>query len=207
MEEILDVYTLPYNPLRPVVCMDESSVQLLGEVSPPVDAAPGHPKLIDDEYVRHGAANVFIAVEPLAGRRRTKVTARRTSQDWALFIRELVDETYAEAESVVLVLDNLNTHAASSLYATFPAEEARRIARKLELHYTPKHGSWLNISEIEFSALKRQCLKGRRIPNSEVLAQQIAFWNEDRDCRQTKVDWQFGTNDARAKLKRLYPKF
>ncbi len=205
MEDILEVYARPYNPEFPVVCMDESSVQLIGEVQNPIPAAPGHPVLKDDEYVRNGVASIFLEVEALGGKRKVKITERRTRIDWAHFIREMLEERYADAEKVVLVMDNLNTHNTASLYTAFPPEEARYLADRLEIHYTPKHGSWLNIAEIELSVLKRQCLSGR-IDCIEKMRNEVAEWNADRNNRQNTVDWQFRTNDARIKLKRLYPK-
>ena len=204
MEDVLEVYARPYDSKYPVVCMDESSMQLIGEVTAPIPAAPGHPVLMDDEYVRKGVANIFIEVEPLGGVRKIKITNRRTRIDWALFIREMLEERYQTAEKVVLVMDNLNTHNIASLYSAFPPEEARNLANRLEIHFTPKHGSWLNIAEIEFSALKRQCLN-RRIDCIDEMRSEVSAWNEDRNTRQTIVDWQFRTEDARIKLKRLYP--
>ncbi len=185
--------------------MDESSMQLIGEVQQPIPAAPGHPVLMDDEYVRNGVANIFMEVEPLGGKRNVKITERRTQVDWAYFIREMLEERYRDAEKVVLIMDNLNTHAISSLYCAFPPEEARDLANRLEIHYTPKHGSWLNIAEIELSVLKRQCL-AVRIDCIEKMRAKVTAWNNDRNNRQTKVDWHFKTVDARIKLKRLYPK-
>lgn len=205
MEDVLDVYARPYDERWPVVCMDESSVQLIGEVSTPIPAAPGHPQLVDDEYVRNGVASIFMEVEPLGGNRHVEITERRTRVDWAHFIKGMLDERYCNAEKVVLVMDNLNTHSTTSLYEAFPPDEARRLAQRLEIHYTPKHGSWLNIAEIELSVLKRQCL-ARRIPCMEQMRSEVRVWNTDRNNRQTKVDWQFTTGDARIKLKRLYPK-
>ncbi len=205
MEDILEVYSRPYNQEFPVVCMDESSVQLIGEVQEPIPAAPGHPVLKDDEYVRNGVASIFLEVEALGGKRKVKITERRTRIDWAHFIREMLEERYADAEKVVLVMDNLNTHDTASLYTAFPPEEARCLAERLEIHYTPKHGSWLNIAEIELSVLKRQCLAGR-IDCIEKMRTEVEEWNADRNNRQSKVDWHFSTKDARIKLKRLYPK-
>jgi hypothetical protein len=184
--------------------MDESSMQLIGEVHEPIPAAPGHPLLMDDEYVRKGVASIFLEVEPLGGKRKVKITERRTRVDWAHFIKEMLEERYADAEKVVLVMDNLNTHNIASLYTAFPPEKAKRLADRLEIHYTPKHGSWLNIAEIELSVLKRQCLSGR-IDCMEKMRVAVAAWNDDRNNRQTPVDWQFRTSDARIKLKRLYP--
>ena len=205
MEDVLDVYARPYDCRFPVVCMDESSVQLIGEVSTPIPAAPGHPLLMDDEYVRNGVASIFMEVEPLGGMRKVKITQQRRRIDWASFTKEMLDVRYPRAERVVLVMDNLNTHNIASLYEAFPPQEARRLANRLEIHYTPKHGSWLNVAEIELSVLKRQCL-GRRIECMKRLKAEVAAWNEDRNNRHHKVDWQFSTKDARIKLKRLYPK-
>jgi len=205
MEDILEVYARPYNCNLPVVCMDESSIQLIGEVHKPIPAAPGHPVLVDDEYVRNGVANIFLEVEPLGGKRNVKITERRTRIDWAHFIKEMLNERYPDAEKVVLVMDNLNTHNAGSLYQAFPPEEAKHLANRLEIHYTPKHGSWLDIAEIELSVLKRQCLAGR-IDCIEKMRNKVSAWNIDRNNRQAKVDWQFTAKNARIKLKRLYPK-
>ena len=205
MEDILEVYARPYDKEFPVVCMDESSVQLIGEVTEPIPAAPGHPKMVDDEYVRNGVASIFLEVEPLGGKRKVKITERRTRIDWAHFIKEMLEERYADATKVVLVMDNLNTHNIASLYTAFSPEEARNLAERLEIHYTPKHGSWLNIAEIELSVLKRQCLAGR-IADIETMRAEVHTWNTDRNNRKTEVDWQFRTKDARIKLKRLYPK-
>ena len=206
MEDVLEVYARPYDRNFPVVCMDESSVQLIGEVHAPIPAAPGHSELKDDEYVRKGVASIFMEVEPLGGKRKVKITERRTRIDWAHFIKEMLEERYADAEKVVLVMDNLNTHNTASLYSAFPPEEARCLAERLEIHYTPKHGSWLDIAEIELSVLKRQCLAGR-IDCIDKMRNEVATWNTDRNNKQAKVDWQFRTNDARIKLKRLYSKF
>jgi hypothetical protein len=205
MEDVLEVYARPYDPNFPVVCMDESSVQLIGEVQEPIPAAPGHPELVDDEYVRNGVASILLEVEPLGGKRKVKITERRTRIDWAYFIKEMLEERYSGAEKVVLVMDNLNTHNAASLYTAFPPAEARNLAERLEIHYTPKHGSWLNIAEIELSVLKRQCLAGR-IACIEKMRDGVSAWNIDRNNRQSNIDWQFRTDDARVKLKRLYPK-
>ena len=204
MEDVLDVYARPYDKDFPVICMDESSIQLIGEVSEPIPAAPGHPELIDDEYVRKGVASIFIEVEPLGGKRHVKITERRTRVDWALFVKEMLDARYKSAKKVVLVMDNLNTHGIASLYAAFPPEEAKRLADRLEIHFTPKHGSWLNVAEIEISVLKRQSLAGR-IDCIDKMRKKVEAWNSARNNRQTKVDWQFKTDDARIKLKRLYP--
>ncbi len=205
MEDVLEVYARPYDPRFPVVCMDESSIQLIGEVQEPIPAAPSQPVLVDDEYVRKGVANIFVEVEPLGGKRKVKITERRTQIDWAHFIQEMLEERYADVDKVVLVMDNLNTHNTASLYLAFSPDKARRLANRLEIHHTPKHGSWLNVAEIELSALKRQCLSVR-IDCIEKMRKKVAAWNDDRNCRQTTVDWQFKTDDARIKLKRLYPK-
>ena len=204
MEDILEVYHRPYDPRRPVICLDESSKQLIGEVSPPIPAATGHPVLMDDEYVRNGVAEIFLDVEPLAGVRNVTVTERRTKIDWAKYVKDMLDERYPETDKVVLVMDNLNTHNISSLYEAFAPEEAFRLAQRLEIHHTPKHGSWLNIAEIELSVLKRQCLP-ERIPHIELMRKMIEVWNRERNTKQTPVVWQFATTEARVKLKRLYP--
>lgn len=204
MEDVLDVYTRPYDPQRPQVCMDETSKQLVGETRVPVSAAPGRPARHDNEYVRNGVANLFMFCEPLAGKRRVKVTERRTRIDWAHAVRELVDEGYPQADKIVLVMDQLNTHGPASLYEAFPPAEAKRIADKLEIHHTPKHGSWLNMAEIELGVLARQCLD-RRIGDAETLRHEVAAWELDRNDRTAKVDWRFTAADARIKLKRLYP--
>lgn len=205
MEDVLEVYARPFDPDVPVVCMDESSKQLVGEVTPPVPARPGHPALVDDEYVRNGVAEIFLEVEPLAGRRHVEITETRTRLDWAAFAKGMLVERYPGARRVVLVMDNLNTHAISSLYEAFPPEEARRYAERLEIHYTPKHGSWLNVAEIELSVLKRQCLD-KRIALLGDMRSEVYSWEGDRNNAQTPVNWQFTTSDARTKLLRLYPK-
>lgn len=205
MEDVLDVYARPYTPQRPVVCMDETNKQLLADTREPLPMSPGHPERIDHEYQRHGVANLFMFFEPLAGQRHVRVTERRTRRDWAEVMRELADVWYPEAETIVVVLDNLNTHDAASFYEAFPPEEAHRLAQRFEFHYTPKHGSWLNMAEIELSVLGRQCLN-RRIPDQEMLATEVASWEARRNGKRVKVDWQFRTADARIKLKHLYPK-
>ena len=205
MEDVLEVYHLPYDPDYPVVCMDESCKQLIGEIREPIPGKPGQVKKIDNEYVRHGVAEIFMEVEPLAGKRHVAVTERRTRKDWAMQIKEMLDERYPEAFKVLLVMDNLNTHGIASLYETFPAKEARRLAERLEIHYTPKHGSWLNMAEIELSVLKGQCLD-RRIADMTTMQAEVAAWLSDRDNTTKRIDWQFTTTDARIKLKRLYPK-
>lgn len=204
MEDVLEVYHLPYDPQWPQVCMDEQPIQLIKETRTPIPAGPGKPEQYDYEYERSGTANIFLFVEPLGGWRHVNVTAHRTSVDWAHQIRELVDVHYPETEGIRLVMDNLNTHTVASLYEAFPAQEARRLAQKLEIHYTPKHGSWLNIAEIELSAMTRQCLN-RRIPDRATLTSEVAAWEHERNGRQKGVDWRFTTKNARIKLKRLYP--
>lgn len=205
MEDVLTVYQLPDDPRYPVVCMDESSKQLIGEVCAPIPAAPGHPQILDHEYVRNGVAAIFVEVEPLRGKRHVEITAQRTRQDWARFIKAMLDERYPQAAKVCLVMDNLNTHDIASLYETFAPAEARRLAERLEIHYTPKHGSWLNIAEIELSALNSQCLN-RRIPTIEALRREVRAWQRQRNQRGAPVNWRFTTDDARIKLTRLYPK-
>jgi hypothetical protein len=206
MEDVLEVYHRPYDAQRPVVCMDECSKQLIGEVREPLPPKPGHVAREDSEYVRNGTANVFMAVEPLAGWRTTQVTERRTRIDWAEFVKMLLLTRYSLAEKVVLVMDNLNTHGIASLYEAFHPEVARALAARLEIHYTPKHGSWLNMAEIELSVLSRQCLD-RRIDNRDLLSREIATWQADRNAANARINWQFKTADARIKLKRLYPSF
>lgn len=204
MEDVLDVYMRPYNPMRPVVCMDETSKQLIAEVRTAIAAKPGHPQRYDGEYRRCGVANVFMFTEPLGGWRRVDVTEYRKRLDWAEQIRILLEKDYPDAEVVVLVMDNLNTHSTASLYEAFEPAKARELARRLEIHYTPKHGSWLNIAESELSVLSRQCLD-RRIESAELLKTECQSWNVERNELQKGVDWQFTTADARIKLKRLYP--
>jgi hypothetical protein len=204
MEDVIDVYVLPYNPNRPVVCMDETSKQLIAEVLAAIEAAPGRPQRYDGEYRRCGVANIFMFTEPLGSWRRVRVTEHRKMLDWAEQIRILLEEDYPDAEMVVLVMDNLNTHSIGSLYEAFEPVKARDLARRLEIHYTPKHGSWLNIAESELSVLGRQCLD-RRIESIERLASECEAWNVERNKLQKGVDWQFTTADARIKLKRLYP--
>jgi hypothetical protein len=204
MEDVLAVYHRPYDPRRPVICMDEQPVQLIKETRLPLPATPGQPLRVDYEYERIGTANIFLFTEPLAGWRRTSIRARKTALEWAEEIRRLLEEEYPEAETVVLVEDNYAPHQIASLYEAFPAHVARRLAERLELHYTPKHGSWLNIAEIELSALTRQCLD-RRIPDQETLVRETQAWQTHRNASGKSVDWQFTTEDARVRLKRLYP--
>lgn len=205
MEDVLEVYHLPYDPKYPVICMDESCKQLIGEVRTPIPCKPGQPARLDDEYVRNGVAQIFMEVEPLRGRRHVAVTERRTRKDWARQIKQMLDDRYPEATKVRLVMDNLNTHNVTSLYETFAPCEARRLAERLEIHYTPKHGSWLNMAEIEFSVLKSQCLD-RRIAKLSTMQTEIATWENNRNNMSKALDWQFTTDDARIRLKRLYPK-
>lgn len=204
MEDVLEVYQRPYDPKRPQVCLDEASKQLIGETCTPIPAAPGREAREDYEYVRKGTANLFMEFEPLAGRRHVTLTDRRTKKDFANVIRELVDERYPDADQIVLVMDNLNTHSAASLYEAFEPAEARRLAEKLEIHYTPKHGSWLDMAEIELGILSRQCLN-RRLDDVATLKQEIAAWECDRNRRESKVNWRFTTANARIRLRRLYP--
>jgi hypothetical protein len=203
MEDVLDVYERPADPRFPVVCMDETSLQLLGDVRPPLAAAPGRTAREDYEYIRGGVCHLFLAVEPLGGWRTVAVTERRTRRDWACFMRDLAGH-YPAAERIVVVLDNLNTHGPASFYAAFPPAEAHTLARRFDLHHTPPHGSWLNIAEIELSVLDRQCLD-RRLPDRLALAVEVAAWTAARNATPVTIDWRFTTADARLKLKRLYP--
>ena len=205
MEDVLTVYKRNFKPDEPLVCMDETSKQLIKETRCPIPAVPGRPARYDYEYDRNGVCNLFMFFEPLAGKRHVSVTERRTKSDRAMQIKQLLDVHYPTAKKVTLVMDNLNTHTGASLYEVFQPNEARRLLDRLKIHYTPKHGSWLNMAEIELSVLKRQCLD-RRIDSIEKMRTEVSKWNNDRNNRQTKVDWQFRTNDARIKLKRLYPK-
>jgi hypothetical protein len=203
MEDVLDVYERPYDPKYPVVGLDEMPVQLLSDVVPPLPCRPGDAARVDYEYQREGTANVFVAFEPLGGWRHYEVTGQRRAVDFAAFVKDLVDGRYKDAEKVVLVMDNLNTHTPASLYAAFPPEEAHRIARRLEIHYTPKHGSWLNVAEIELSALARRV--DDRTPDTDALKQRAGLVEAERNAARKGADWQFITEDARVKLKRLYP--
>jgi hypothetical protein len=205
MEDVLEVYGRPYDRRFPQVCLDEKSKQLVAEVREPLAASPGRPARRDYEYEREGTANLFIVSEPLAGWRHLSVTERRTKKDWALCVKELVDLHYPQAERIVLVMDNLNTHTPAALYEAFSPAEARRIASKLEIHHTPKHGSWLNMAEIELSVLARQCLD-RRIPDQGTLAEEVGAWESERNAHDSSIDWRLTTEQARIKLKRLYPK-
>ena len=204
MEDVIEVYHRPHDPECPTVCVDEGGKQLIGEVRPPLPVRVGRPAKEDYEYQRNGVANLFMAFEPLAGRRVVEVTERRTAKDFAKFLKRLLDEVYPKASRVVLVTDNLNTHCAGSLYEAFDPAEARRLAERIEWHYTPRHGSWLNMAEIELSVLARQCLD-RRIPDAEALKREVTAWQQRRNTAAVKADWQFTTADARVRLKKLYP--
>ena len=206
MEDVLDVYQRPYDRKRPVVNMDEHSMQLVKETRTPIRAKPGKPRCHDYEYVRNGTAVNFMFTEPLAGWRKVNVRERKTAVDWAQEIEELLETDYPEAETIVLVCDNLNTHTPAALYEAFPPDKARRLAKRLEIHYTPKHGSWLNIAEIELSVLSNQCLRGR-IPDLQTLKGQTAAWTRDRNQKSRAVNWRFTTDDARIKLRKLYPDY
>jgi DDE superfamily endonuclease len=204
MEDVLEVYHRPYDARRPLVALDEASKQLVGETVEPIPAVPGQPARFDYEYVRNGTANLFMVSEPLLGWRAVQVTERRTAKDYAEVLRWLAEDVHPDAEVIVLVQDNLNTHTLASLYEAFPPEQARRLAERFEVHYTPKHGSWLNVAEIELSVLARQCL-GRRIESAEELRREVAAWEAERNERGIEVRWRFTTAEARIKLHRLYP--
>lgn len=204
MEDVLDLYAEPYDPRRPVVCFDDQPVQLIAETRVPAPVRPGQPARHDYEYERKGTANIFLRVEPLAGRRQAAVTAQRTKRDFALQMQQVVDVDYPDTDRIRVVLDNLNTHGPASLYEAFAPAEARRLLRRLEFHYTPKHASWLNMAEIELSVLTGQCL-GRRIPDQQTLEQETAAWEARRDRERATIHWRFTVHDARTKLARLYP--
>ena len=204
MEDILDVYERPYDSTMPVVCMDEKPYQLIGDAREPLPVRPGDTQKIDSEYVRNGTCSIFAFIEPLGGKHHVSVREHRTATDWAEEIRYLVDEMYPDAKKIILVMDNLNTHKPASLYKAFPPEVARRILRRLEIHYTPKHGSWLDIAEIELNVMTRQCLN-RRIDNIVDLRSELGAWENERNKQQATVNWQFRTADARIKLSSLYP--
>ncbi len=204
MEDVLEVYQRPYDPQRPVICLDECSKELHATPQGDLPIQPGKTACLDYEYQRHGTRNLFLAVEPLRGWRKVRVTARRTAVDFAEQLRQLVEDDYPDAEQLVLVIDNLNTHTPACLYEQFEPEQARRIASKLEWHYTPEHGSWLNMAECELSVLMRQCLN-RRIADADMLTREGVAWEQARNAAQVTIDWQFTTGDARVKLKRLYP--
>lgn len=204
MEDVLDVYERPYDPSRPVVCMDEKPYQLLGDARDPWVMRPGDHQKIDSEYVRNGTCSIFAFVEPLGGKHHISVREHRTATDWAEEIKFLTDEMYPEAEVIVLVMDNLNTHKPASLYKKYPPAEARRIMKKLEIHYTPKHGSWLNIAEVELNVMTRQCLN-RRIGAIDTLRKELSAWEAERNRLEAKVNWQFTSHNARTKLVSIYP--
>jgi transposase len=204
MEDVLEVYTRPYDPQRPQVCMDETTQQLFEEVHEPLPIQPGRPERVDYEYKWQGVGDLFMFFEPLQGKRHVKVTDQRTRKDWAQAMQKLSDIHYPQAEKIIVVLDNLNTHSPASFYETFEPDEARRLINRFEFHFTPKHGSWLNMAEIELSALARKCLS-QRIPDQATLASEVKAWEEDRNSKVLKVDWQFTTADARIRLKHLYP--
>ena len=204
MEDILDIYALPYDSKIPMICMDEQPVQLLGQVIEPIQMKPGKIQREDYEYTREGTCSIFVFTEPLKGWRHIEATKQRTKIDWAHQIDQLLSVFYPDAEQIRLVMDNLNTHTLSSLYQAFPAEKARKLAKRLEIHYTPKHGSWLNIAEIELSAVTQQCL-GRRIPSIEILNSQLSAWEKSRNDSTKHVNWHFTTEQARGRLKHLYP--
>lgn len=206
MEDVLDLYKRPYDEKYPVICLDELNKQTVKETRTPLPLKPGEPIKYDTEYERNGTSNIFLSFEPLKGKRQVKVTARRTKIDWAHYIKGLVDGEYSQAEKIILVQDNLNTHTGASLYEAFDPKEAKRILEKLEFHYTPKHGSWLNVAEIELSHLSRQCLD-RRIPDHETLEKEVMSWLRQRNSEASKVDWQFTAENARIKLKKLYPTY
>ncbi len=204
MELVLDVYKRPYNRAKPVVCMDESPKQLISETRTPIAMTPGRDKKYDYEYARCGTCNVFMVNEPLAGKRHVKITDRKTKKDWAMLVREVSDQLYPDAEKITLVMDNLNTHTAEALYETFEPAEAKRIWDRFEFIYTPKHGSWLNMAEIELNVLTKQCLN-RRIENKDIIEREVKAWQNHRNNKNAKINWQFTTKDARIKLHRLYP--
>ena len=206
MEEVLETYEQPYNPNVPVVCMDEQPVQLVNEVQAPIEATPDHPKRMDYEYERAGTASLFLFAEPLAGWRNVTARKRRTKVDWATEVAALLDTRYKECEKVILVCDNLNTHTKGAFYEAFEPERAQRYAKKVQFCHTPKHGSWLNIAECELSALTRQCFHGRRIGDLQELHEEVGAWSEDVNSLQRGVDWQMKVDDARVKLKSVYPK-
>lgn len=204
MEDVLEVYRRPYNPEEPMICMDEITKQLTKETRRTIPAEPGIPARYDYEYERNGVCNLFMFYEPFGGKRYVSITDRRKKIDWALQIKEMLDNHYPTAKKIVLVMDNLNTHTGASFYETFLPHEARRLLERLEIHYTPKHGSWLNIAELELRVLLGQCLN-RRIPDKQTLQKEVNQWQNQRNSCQAKVDWRFSTDNARIKLKRLYP--
>ena len=204
MEDVLAVYKRPYDPQQPQVCLDEASKQLLKDKRGRLSMRPGDPEYYDSEYEREGVCNIFVASEPLAGQRYLQVREQRTKKDFAEFVRELIDVHYPQAEKIVLVMDNLNTHSPASFYEAFEPSEAWRLSQKLEIHYTPTHGSWLNMAEIELSVLARQCL-AERMPSMQVVQEQVGAWQQQRNQAQATINWRFTAEDARIKLKRLYP--
>ena len=204
MEEVLDVYKKPYDENNPVVCMDESPKQLISETRHSIPHSKGREARVDYEYIRHGIANIFMANEPLKGRRMIKITKYKKKEDWARFIKEIADEQYPEADKITLVMDNFKTHSPSSLYETFPPEEAKRIWDRFNFVFTPKHGSWLNMAEIELHVLNGQCLN-RHISTIEEIKREVKAWQNDRNAKNSKINWQFTTKESRVKLKRLYP--
>ena len=204
MEKVLEVYKRPYNPLHPVVCMDESPKQLIGETKTPIKMTKGKPLKYDYEYKRNGVCNIFMCNEPLAGKRFVKITKRKTKKDWALYLKEIADK-YKEAEKITLVMDNLNTHKAGSLYEAFSPSEAKQLWDRFEFVFTPKHGSWLNMAEIELNVLTGQCLN-RRIDNIETVVKEVESWENDRNNKESIINWQFTNKKARIKLRHLYPK-
>lgn len=205
MEDVLDVYERPYNPKEPVVCMDEKPLQLLGEVREPLPMKPGETAIIDSEYIRNGTCSIFAFIEPLAGKHHVSVREHRTATDWAEEIKYLCDVMYPDAGKIILVMDNLNTHKVASLYKKYRPEEAFRLRKRLEIHYTPKHGSWLDIAEIELNVMTKQCLS-RRIESIDKLKSELSAWESERNAKQAKVKWQFTNDKARIKLLSLYPK-
>lgn len=206
MEDVLEVYARPHDPQRPLVCLDEFCKQLIGEARETVSAQPGQPERQDYEYIRHGMCSVFMAYSPLESWREVRVTGQRTARDYAHTIRWLCDEVYPDADKIVLVQDNLNTHTPASLYEAFPPDEALRLKERIEWHYTPKHGSWLNMAEIEIGVAQRQCLS-RRLAEKSQVSRELSQWSKSRNAARASTDWQFTTGDARTKLKRLYPSF
>lgn len=206
MEDVLDVYEMPYNPMRPVVCMDEKPYQLLGDVREQLPMRPGDDLKTDSEYKRNGTCSIFAFVEPLGGKHHTSIHEHRTAVDWAYEIKYLSDVMYPNAEKIILVMDNLNTHKPASLYKAFPPAEARRIIKRLEIHYTPKHGSWLDMAEIELNVMTRQCL-ARRIEEISLLRSELSAWETERNNDEAKIQWHFQTGDAREKLISLYPTY
>jgi hypothetical protein len=206
MEDVLDIYSRPYNSSVPVICMDEQPIQLLGETRTPIPATLDHPERVDYEYERAGTASIFMFTEPLAGKRQVSVRDRRTKVDWVIEMDELLNTQYADVEKVILVCDNLNTHTRGAFYEAFPAEKAREIVKKIEFHYTPKHGSWLNIAECELSAMTAQCVKNRRFSTIDFLRKETAEWAEKVNKTQQGVNWQFNIEKACHKLKSIYPK-